>query len=413
MEYGLLGERLSHRFSPQIHGLLADYDYRLVSLPSEQLPAFLQKKDFLGLNVTIPYKKAVIPYLDALSPVARRIGAVNTIANRGGKLYGENTDYAGLRYAISRAGISLSGKKMLILGSGGTSRTAQAVAEDLGAREIVVVSRTGEHHYGNLARHADAEIVLNTTPVGMFPGNGAAPLSLAQFPKLAGVVDVIYNPLKTALLLEAESRGLSFTNGLPMLVAQAKAACEFFTQARLPEGRTEEVLKTLEAQLKGVVFVGMPGSGKTTLGKLLAQKLRREFLDSDDVIAATAGKTVPEIFAQEGEAGFRARERAAIAQLTQQPGTVLSVGGGAVLAEENRRALRQNATVVLLCRNLENLPREGRPLSKSPEALRQLYEVRMPLYRATCDFAVENNGAPEQTLAQILSYLSIQTEETR
>lgn len=413
MEYGLLGEKLSHSFSPQIHGLLADYDYRLVSLPPEQLSAFLQEKDFLGLNVTIPYKKAVIPYLNELSPIARRIGAVNTIANRGGKLYGDNTDYAGLRHAIHRAGIALVDRKVLILGSGGTSRTAQAVAEDLGAREIVVISRAGEHHYGNLARHADAEVILNTTPVGMFPNNGAAPLSLAQFPNLTGVVDVVYNPLKTALLLEAEALGLPFVNGLPMLVAQAKAACEIFLQKQIPEKRTEQILKILQAQLRSIAFIGMPGSGKTTLGQLLAQKLGREFIDSDDVIAASAGKTVPEIFAEEGEAGFRARERAALCALTKRPGIVLSVGGGAILAEENRRALRQNAAVVLLRRNLENLPLEGRPLSKSPEALRQLYEVRMPLYQATCDFVVDNDGAPEQTLEQILSYLSIETEETR
>lgn len=413
MEYGLLGEKLSHSFSPQIHSLLADYDYRLKNLPPEQLAAFLQEKDFLGLNVTIPYKKAVIPYLDELSPIARRIGAVNTIANRDGKLYGDNTDYAGLRYAIARAGISMQNKKAVILGSGGTSRTAQAVAEDLGAREIIVVSRSGENNYETIARHADAGVLINTTPVGMFPGNGAAPLSLAPFPSLTGVVDVIYNPLKTALLLEAEALGLPFINGLPMLVAQAKAACEIFLQEPIAEQRTEQILKALEAQLTSIVFIGMPGSGKTTLGRLVAQKLGRAFLDSDDVIAEAAGKTVPDIFAEEGEAGFRARERAAIRELTKQPGVVLSVGGGAILAEENRRALRQNAVVVLLCRNLESLPQEGRPLSKSPEALRKLYEVRMPLYRATCDFAVENDGAPEHTLERILSYLSANKEEMR
>ena len=404
-EYGLLGEKLSHSFSPQIHAQLADYDYQLLSLPPDQLDGFLREKRFCGLNVTIPYKKAVIPYLDELSPIARRIGAVNTIANRGGKLFGDNTDYAGLKYAIARAGIGLSGKKVLILGSGGTSKTAHAVAEDLGAREIFVISRSGEHNYQNLSRHADAQVIINTTPVGMFPHNGQAPLSLAQFPELGGVVDVVYNPLKTALLLEAEALGIPHTNGLPMLVAQAKAACEVFLQKSIPDARTEQILGNLEHQLRSVVFVGMPGSGKTTMGRLLAQKLHREFIDSDDVIAQNAGKSVPEIFAEEGESGFRRREQQAIAELTKRPGIVLSVGGGSIKLEENRRALRQNAAVFLLRRDLEKLPLDGRPLSKDSAALQKLAEVRGPLYRAVCDFTVDNNAALSDTLEKVLALL--------
>lgn len=404
-EYGLLGETLSHSFSPQIHAQLADYDYQLISLPPEKLDGFLREKQFRGLNVTIPYKKAVIPYLDELSPIARRIGAVNTIANRGGRLFGDNTDYAGLKYAIARAGICLSGKKVLILGSGGTSRTAHAVAEDLGAREIFTISRSGEDNYQNLSRHADAQIILNTTPVGMFPHNGQAPLGLAQFSRLKGVVDVIYNPLKTALLLEAEALGIPHTNGLPMLVAQAKAACEVFLQKSISAEKTEQILKNLEGQLRSVVFVGMPGSGKTTVGRLLAEKLGREFIDSDDVIAQSAGKSIPEIFVEEGEAGFRRREQQAIAQLTQRPGIVLSVGGGAILLEENRKALRQNAAVFLLTRDLEKLPLDGRPLSKDPAALQKLAEVRGPLYQAVCDFTVDNNAALSDTLAKVLALL--------
>lgn len=404
-EYGLLGEKLSHSFSPQIHAQLADYDYQLISLPPEKLDGFLREKQFRGLNVTIPYKKAVIPYLDALSPIARRIGAVNTIANRGGRLFGDNTDYAGLKYAIARAGICLSGKKVLILGSGGASQTAHAVAEDLGAREIFTISRSGEHNYQNLSRHADAQIILNTTPVGMFPQNGQAPLGLAQFPHLEGVVDAIYNPLKTALLLEAEALGIPHTNGLPMLVAQAKAACEVFLQKSISAEKTEQILKNLEGRLRSVVFVGMPGSGKTTVGRLLAEKLGREFIDSDDVIAQSAGKSIPEIFAEEGEAGFRRREQQAIAQLTQRPGIVLSVGGGAILLEENRRALRQNAAVFLLVRDLEKLPLDGRPLSKDPAALQKLAEVRGPLYQAVCDFIVDNNASLSDTLEKVLALL--------
>lgn len=404
-EYGLLGEKLSHSFSPQIHAQLADYDYQLISLPPEKLDGFLREKQFRGLNVTIPYKKAVIPYLDELSPIARRIGAVNTIANRGGRLFGDNTDYAGLRYAIARAGICLAGKKVLILGSGGTSKTAHAVAEDLGAREIFTISRSGEHNYQNLSRHADAQIILNTTPVGMFPQNGRAPLCLAQFPHLEGVADAIYNPLKTALLLEAEELGIPHTNGLPMLVAQAKAACEVFLQKSISAEKTEQILSSLERRLKSVVFVGMPGSGKTTVGRLTAEKLGREFIDSDDIIAQSAGKSIPEIFAEEGEPGFRRREQQAIAELTKRPGIVLSVGGGAILLEENRRALRQNAAVFLLTRDLEKLPLDGRPLSKDPAALRKLAEVRGPLYQAVCDFAVSNNAALSDTLEKVLALL--------
>ncbi len=405
MQYALLGEKLSHSFSPQIHAQLADYEYTLKSLPPSDLAGFLEARAFLGLNVTIPYKQAVLPYLDALSPIARRIGAVNTIVNRAGKLYGDNTDYAGLCYAIRRAGLCLKGGKVLILGSGGTSRTAQAAAEDLGAREIFIISRSGQHNYQNLSQHADAQFILNTTPVGMYPENGRAPLCLRQFPALEGVVDVIYNPLKTALLLEAEELGLPCTNGLPMLVAQAKAACELFLGAPLADERTEQVLDSLHQSLRSVAFVGMPGSGKTTLGQLLAQRLGREFWDSDDVIAARAGKAIPEIFSEEGEAGFRARERAVIAELTKKPGIVLSVGGGAVLAAENRRALRQNALVVLLSRDLEKLPMEGRPLSAGQKALEQLYQTRLPLYQAVSDVVVDNNLALEQTLGQVLAAL--------
>ncbi len=403
MEYGLLGEKLSHSFSPQIHAQLADYEYTLKSLPQEELASFLKARDFRGLNVTIPYKKAVIAHLDSLSPIAQRIGAVNTIVNRGGTLYGDNTDYAGLCYAISRAGIRLAQKKVLILGSGGTSKTAYAAAQDFGAREIFVISRTGAHNYQNLSLHADAQVILNTTPVGMFPSNGAAPLSLAQFPALEGVVDVIYNPLKTALLLEAEALHIPYSNGLPMLVAQAKAACELFLDTHIADARVEQILHSLMRELRSIVFVGMPGSGKTTVGRLVAQELKRPFVDSDDLIAQQAGKSVPQIFAEEGEAGFRARECAVIAEASKRPGIVLSVGGGAVLSAQNRRALRQNAAVFWLCRPLEKLPLEGRPLSSSPKALEALYQERMPLYRSICDFSIENDQSLQQTVQQVLS----------
>ena len=308
MEYGLLGEKLGHSFSPQIHRALAGYDYRLLPTPPEEVETLLRERDFKGLNVTIPYKQTVMPLCDEIDPRAAAIGAVNTVVNREGRLTGYNTDIDGLIYLARRAGVDMAGKKTVILGSGGTSRTAQAAAQALGAAEIAVISRRGEDNYDNLSRHADAQVLINTTPVGMFPHCGQSPVSLSLFPDLTGVLDVVYNPLHTALLLEAEARGLPCSCGLPMLVAQAKRAAELFTGASIPDSRTEEILAGLTAQLRNIVLIGMPGCGKTAIGSALAALLGRRFVDLDALIVEKAGKPIPDIFAQEGEAAFRELE---------------------------------------------------------------------------------------------------------
>ena len=433
--YGLLGERLSHSFSPQIHAKLGNRDYGLFSVPAERLDQFLSERPFSGINVTIPYKKAVIPYLSEISPRAKEIGSVNTIVKRAdGTLSGFNTDYAGMLYALRRAGISLQGRKVLILGSGGTSLTAQAVAENNGAREIVVVSRTGEINYTNVSeKHADAEIVINTTPVGMFPGNGEKPVDLSDFPGLLGVMDVIYNPFLTALLLDAQSLGISFTSGLPMLVAQAKVASDLFfgkvssedERATLSAGEPatekewkkdpdiERIIDGLYRELSNVILVGMPSSGKSSIGRLLSEKLGKPFLDLDTMIEEQFGETIPQIFAEEGEAGFRDKETLCAKAAGKERGTVIACGGGTVLREENVRALRQNGRVVLLERELSLLSTEGRPLSRDSETLKRMYQERLPFYLRSAEFTVKNNETTEACAEEILQTLRYEKEQRK
>ena len=400
MEYGLLGEKLGHSFSPQIHRALAGYDYRLLPTPPEEVETLLRERDFKGLNVTIPYKQTVMPLCDEIDPRAAAIGAVNTVVNREGRLTGYNTDIDGLIYLARRAGVELAGKKTVILGSGGTSRTAQAAAKALGAAEIAVISRRGEDNYDNLSRHADAQVLINTTPVGMFPHCGQSPVSLSLFPDLTGVLDVVYNPLHTALLLEAEARGLPCSCGLPMLVAQAKRAAELFTGASIPDSRTEEILAGLTAQLRNIVLIGMPGCGKTAIGSALAALLGRRFVDLDALIVEKAGKPIPDIFAQEGEAAFRELEHEIVREVGMAAGCVISTGGGVVTRQDNYAPLHQNGVIFHLVRDLALLPSDGRPVSQSTD-LGLLWERREPLYAAFADRAVDNNGALEETLGQI------------
>ena len=400
MEYGLLGERLGHSFSPQIHRDLAGYDYQLLPTPPEAVEDLFARRAFQGLNVTIPYKRTVMPLCDEIDPRAAAIGAVNTVVNRNGRLTGYNTDIDGFLYMARRAGVDMAGKKVVILGSGGTSRTARAAAGELGAREIVTVSRHGEDNYQNLSRHADAQVLVNTTPVGMYPNWGQSPVSLESFPALEGVLDVVYNPLRTALLLQAEERGLPCSCGLPMLVAQAKRAAELFTGQNIDDSRTEAVLHGLREQLTSIVLIGMPGCGKTTVGRTLAGKLGRTFVDLDEEIVRRAGTSIPEIFAREGEAGFRERESALVREFGERTGLVVSTGGGVVTRPENRAPLRQNGVIFHLLRNPASLPTEGRPLSQAT-APEELWRRRKPLYAAFADRAIDNNGPLEEALEQI------------
>ena len=400
MEYGLLGERLGHSFSPQIHRDLAGYDYQLLPTPPEAVEDLFARRAFQGLNVTIPYKRTVMPLCDEIDPRAAAIGAVNTVVNQNGRLTGYNTDIDGFLYMARRAGVDMAGKKVVILGSGGTSRTARAAAGELGAREIVTVSRRGEDNYQNLSRHADAQVLVNTTPVGMYPNWGQSPVSLESFPALEGVLDVVYNPLRTALLLQAEERGLPCSCGLPMLVAQAKRAAELFTGQNIDDSRTEAVLHGLRRQLTSIVLIGMPGCGKTTVGRALAGKLGRTFVDLDEEIVRRAGTSIPEIFAREGEAGFRERESALVREFGERTGLVVSTGGGVVTRRENYIPLKQNGLLLHLRRDPAALPTDGRPLSQAT-APEELWRRRAPLYAAFADGEIDNNGPLAGTLEQI------------
>ena len=403
MRCGLIGEKLGHSHSKTLHGLLADYRYDLIELAPEELGPFLKKGEFDGLNVTIPYKQAVIPYLRELSPTAQAIGSVNTIVRRpDGTLFGDNTDAYGLGVITGRAGMAFAGTKTLILGSGGTSRTARHVVEAAGG-EAVTVSRTGETNYENLERHADAAWLINATPVGMYPRAQAAPVDLARLTNLRGVADVIYNPLRTRLLQQAQDLGIPCANGLRMLVAQAKAAAEHFLGAPLPDAGTDRVYGELAREMRSLALIGMPSCGKTTLGRLLAAHMGRELVDLDEKIARDAGLSIPEIFAREGETGFRARETAALREVAGRQGLVVATGGGIVKNPENVRLLRANAAVCFVQRGLARLSSAdpSRPLSTSAEALARMYAERLPLYTAAADFSVSNDGAAEETARAI------------
>lgn len=403
MNCGLLGRKLGHSYSPQIHAMLGNYSYSLFEKEPEDIEAFLKHGDFTGINVTVPYKKTVLPHLDELTPMAEKIGAVNTIVRRNGKLIGHNTDYFGFDTMVRTSGLDVAGKKAVVLGSGGASATAVAVLKDRGAR-VIVVSRSGENNYDNMNLHADAALVVNTTPLGMYPNVGISPVDLSLFPKLEGVLDVVYNPARTQLLQDAQQRNIPCMNGLLMLVAQAKEASEWFTGSIIDDGVLAPILKKLELQMQNIVLIGMPGCGKSTIGKSLAERTCHGFVDADEKIVELAGKSIPEIFAQDGEEIFRNWETEALAELGKQSGLLIATGGGCVTKERNYPLLHQNGTIVWLKRDIAVLPTEGRPLSQAGH-LEQMYLRRRPLYEAFADIAVDNNGTPEETLRQIIGAL--------
>ena len=414
MKYGLIGKKLGHSFSKEIHAHLADYEYDLLELPDEDaVAAFLQKGEFCAINVTIPYKQTVIPYLDEISPEARAIGAVNTVVNRGGRLYGYNTDFYGMKAALARIGATdLSGKLALVLGTGGTSRTARAVLADLGAQSILTVSRTakeGAITYGEAAHaYSQADIIVNTTPIGMFPNTEDTPISLAPFHNLSFVFDAVYNPLSSRLVLEARKRGIAATGGLYMLASQAYRASELFLDKTLDPALLDAAYTRVLSAKQSIVLIGMPSSGKTTVGRALADATGRTFLDLDEEIVKSAGRSIPTIFREEGEGAFRDRESEEVRKASQISGAVIATGGGAVLREENVMHLKQNGVLVFLDRPLEALtPTSDRPTASDRSAIEARYRERLPIYRAAQDITVRVEGDVKTVVSNIRKELSL------
>ena len=400
MQCGLLGRNLSHSFSPQIHMLLGEYSYQLWEIEPDQLPAFLSGNNFNALNVTVPYKKAVLPYCDQLSPLAQKIGAVNTIVrNYDGELIGYNTDYYGFTYMLQVSKLNVSHKKVLVLGSGGASATVCAALRNQNAN-VVIVSRSGSNHYGNLYLHSDTSVIVNTTPVGMFPNNGESLLDLARFPQLEGVLDLIYNPLRTQLLMDAENKGIVALNGLWMLIAQAKAAAELFTGHPIDDAIIPRIYNTLLKKMKNLILVGMPGSGKSTVGKLYAQSHGLSFVDSDSEIEKIIGISILEYIDNFGETSFRRLESRVLEDLSKHSGYVIATGGGCVTNADNYRFLHQNGNICWLQRDLSLLSTQGRPLSIQ-YGVQQLFNNRKELYERFSDYTVSNNHDLESTILQI------------
>ena len=400
---GLLGRKLTHSYSPAIHAAFGGYDYALFEVEPPDLAAFLNRGDLHALNVTIPYKQEVLPFCRELSPAAAKIGSVNTMLRTGNNtFFGDNTDVAGFRKMVNQSGLDVRGKKAIVFGKGGSSLSVCHVLEELGAGAVVVVSRK-DNHGEFLRQHSDAAALINTTPVGMYPDTEAAPVSLDLFPNLEGVLDLIYNPARTRLMLEAEERGLPCMGGLSMLVGQAAAASEIFTGKKIPEAKEQEVTRMLRRRMENIVLVGMPGCGKSTLGHLLAKSLAKRLVDIDTAIEENAGISIPEIFEQEGEAGFRQRETEAIKKFGKEAGLILATGGGCVTREENYHPLRQNGNIVFIERNLNKLARGGRPLSQGN--LEAMYEKRLPLYRRFADCTVQNEGEPQTAAKKIMEAL--------
>ncbi len=392
--YGLLGRTLGHSWSPPIHAAFGCPTYGLLPTEPEALNGFFATADIGGLNVTIPYKQTVMTLCDHLDPLAVDIGAVNTIVRRDGKLYGYNTDAPGFMYIAKLAGISFAGKKVVVLGAGGGSLMVQVMVKRAGAKEVVVISRKGQDNFDNLERHGDAQIVVNATPVGQYPHAGVAPVDLQAFPHCGGVLDLVYNPQRTALLLQADKLGLPCCDGLPMLVAQAHAAEQLFFGKPIGESKIEDITNQLRHQMTNIVLVGMPGCGKTTVGEALATLIERPLVDLDANIAQTAGCSIPEIFAAQGEAGFRDIERQETALAGQKAGQILVTGGGVVKDVRNHHALRQNGRVYHLLRDVDTLPRDGRPISQTAD-LQAMWQEREPLYTQVRHVAIDNNTTPE------------------
>ncbi len=406
--YGLLGHKLEHSLSPQIHRLFGDYPYELFCREKDGLDAFFADENIDAFNVTIPYKVDAYKRCDVLSAAAKKIGSVNTVVRRDdGTLYGDNTDYFGFMKMAERYGADFKNRKVLILGSGGASLTVQCAVRDCGAAETVVVSRTGENNYENISLHYDADIIVNTTPVGMFPNNGERLIDLSRFGRLSCVLDLIYNPIKTQLLLDAEELSVPNGNGLYMLVAQGLHSAELFLNKKFDEGLIDEAYNRIKKEIGSIVLIGMPGCGKSTAGRIIAEKLSKKFIDTDAEIEKKFNKKIPQIFSGNGEEFFRKAEAEAVKECGRSFSCVIATGGGAVLKKENCAALKQNGTVVYLKRNLSELSLDGRPLSEGENAVERLYGERREIYESMADYTVEVDGNPQITAERVIECVSL------
>ena len=399
---GVLGEKLPHTFSPRIHSMLSDYSYGVKEVACGELESFMSSNEFDFLNVTIPYKKDVIKYLTSLSDDAQKIGAVNTVKRMpDGSLFGYNTDYYGFDYTLKKSGIDVADSKVLVLGSGGASMPVKAVLTDRGARQIITISRSGENNYDNISKHHDADVIVNTTPVGMYPSNDEKLIDLSNFKSCKGVVDIIYNPQKTALLLEAESLGITNIGGLLMLVAQAKKAAEIFTDTIIDDAEIDKIASLISFDVSNIILVGMPSSGKTTIGKMVAEDTSRIFFDSDEEFEKIFSMTPAEAIERLGEDEFRKMEHIVVKELGKETGAIISTGGGVVTKKENFAPLHQNGIIFFIDRDLDKLTSDNRPLSKKV-GIEELYKERLPLYLDFCDKKVYNNDTPEKVAEEFI-----------
>ncbi|MBQ3040284.1 MAG: shikimate dehydrogenase [Clostridia bacterium] len=406
MKYGLIGEHLGHSFSKVIHEKIGDYVYEIKEIEPENVESFIKKREFMGINVTIPYKEKVIPMLDYVDNNAKKIGAVNTVVNKDGELYGYNTDYSGMRALVLRVGAEIEGKKVLIIGTGGTSKTARAVVTDMGAKEIILVSNVkvdGALSYEEVyAFHTDVDVIFNTSPVGMYPKNNATPIDLKKFPRLTALIDVVYNPIKTKLVREAQALGIRAEGGLYMLGAQAVYAYEHFTGKTVDKSLCDDIYSDVIKEKNNIILVGMPSSGKTSVGTKIAQMTGKQFIDTDDEIVKAEGTDIPTIFADKGEGYFRDLEAKIVEDVSKLNGFVIATGGGAILREANVDFLKQNGKIYFLDRSLSKLmPTEDRPLSRDREAIEKRYNERYGIYKSVADVIINGDGTVDE-VAELL-----------